>query len=292
MNDYTIKELQGGATVTGSIMIKTGRELGHKIDEYTPKGFNTYPNPAVTLNTYDLIILNNINSFKPELIEWIIENLKYIKYEHDYSFCQWRSAQCWRCKIKCTPADIFVKLYSNSLLNIFFSPLQLNIYKKFFGETMRDAVCIPAPMEREAWYPNKDIQQDAYLYAGVLMNHKGIHQILDFADSQKNKIFHFAGRVVDKKILDRIKEKYTYLGEIPYADMPKLLRKYKYFMINPQMPETFGLSVLEAMQSGCTIIKFAKSHEIGLESYNLSPGKMIERCFKAPDTFWKAIERK
>ncbi len=54
--------------------------------------------------------------------------------------------------------------------------------------------------------------------------------------------------------MKRINDKYHYLGEIPYEDMPKLLSKYKHFLINPQMPETFGLVVIEAMLSGCKII--------------------------------------
>ena len=156
------------------------------------------------------------------------------------------------------------------------------------------ATAIPAPMEEGKFYPDKNIQQDAYLFAGAIMTHKGIHQILDFADSQKGegKVFHFAGRAVNKSAMERIKKDYTYLGEVTYDEMPQLYRKYKSLLFNSQMPETFGLTILEAMASGCTIIKFSKTHEIGLESYRLSPGELMKRCFNAPDNFWKIIEKK
>lgn len=297
------EDFKGGANVSNSLMIKKGKELGYEIDEITPKDLveggkfaNMKLNWDLTmpsekrLETYDLIVLSNINTFKTEIIEWIIKNKKYVTLNHDYAYCRTRSAMC---KPKCVPAKIFVDLYANSLLNIFFSPLQLNIHKEVFGETMRDAICIPAPIEKDKWFPNKEIQQDAYLYAGVLATHKGVNQILDFADSQKGngKIFHFAGKIVNKEIIDRIKKDYTYLGEIPHDEMPNLLRKYKNFIINPIMPETFGLSIIEAMMSGCTIVKFSQTYKTGLESWNLSPTQLIERCSKSSTKFWNEIKR-
>lgn len=193
----------------------------------------------------------------------------------------------------CQPAEIFIKLFSNSLLNIFFSPLQLNIFKKAFGQTMRDAVCIPAPFEIEKWFPDFNIQQqDAYLYAGVIMHHKGLSQILDFADKLKKEgkgVFHFAGKAIDKKLFERIKKDHTYLGEIPHDEMPKLMRKYKHFVINPQMPESYGTVVLEAIASGCNVIKFEKSCEIGLESYEVPPDVLMKAGAEAPKEFWDKV---
>ena len=239
------------------------------------------------------MIVNNINLFKKEVIEWIIVNKKYIKYEHDYCYCQFRNG-CVNCKPKCEPAKIFVDLFSNSIKNIFFSPLQLDIYKKAFGMTMRDAICLPAPMEKDTFFPDNAIQQDAHLFAGALQTCKGINQILDYADSQKGtgKIFHFAGRAINKKILERIKKDYHYLGEIPHEDMPKLYRKYKYFIINPQIPESFCHTLLEALASGCTIIKFPKSMKTGLESYDVSPQELLTMCMEAPNKFWDIIEKR
>lgn len=302
LNDFTLEEFQGGANITNSIMIKKGRELGHEIRELTPKDFedrfvrtdevhgNVYEVNTLDLSYFDLVILNNINSFKPELINYIISTKKFIKYEHDYSFCQFRNVKCSTCKSKCTPAKIFFDIYSNSLLNIFLSPLHLKIHKQFFKETMRDAIYIPSPLEENKFVPDKNIiRKEAYLYAGVIMEHKGVRQIIDFADSQKNKIFHFAGKAINEKLIDRIKLKHTYLGEVPYSDMPNLLHKYSHFVINPQWDEPFGRNVVEAIVAGCSIIKFSKSFKTGMESYNLSPTQMIERCIKAPEVFWQKI---
>jgi len=288
INDFKVGELQGGNSVTSELFIKKGRKLGYNIEEISHKDFSNHD-----LEKFDFFILNNINMFQADDIWKIINEKEFMKLEHDYCFCQYRNGNCPGCKIKCEPADIFKELFANSKLNMFFSPLQLSIFKKFFGQTMRDAIVIPAPIERGKWYPDKIKQQkNSYLYAGALMSHKGIHQILDFADTlKKGEVFHFAGRAYDKKVLERIKKDYVYLGVIPHNEMPALLRKYENFVINPQMPESFGLSVIEAMMSGCNIIKFQKSHETGLESYGLSPGKMIDLCLEAPDNFWEEVKR-
>lgn len=305
LNDFKLKEFTGGCQITNSIMIKKGKGLGYEITEMVPTGTNTYIGRIPTaeeadnvdkafyelqikeLEKVDLVILNNINMFKPDIIKWIIKNKKYITYTHDYYFCKNRNAKC---KPKCVPAKIFQDIYSNSLLNIFLSPLHLNTHKKFFGEMMRDAIYIPSPLEEGKFSPDLVNQQDAYLYAGTIMNHKGVSQILDFADSQNGKIFHFAGKAVNKELMDRIKDKHLYLGEIPYDEMPKLMRKYKYFIINPQWSEPFGRSVIEAINAGCILTRFSQTWETGLESYNLSPESMIKKCINAPNVFWSKIK--
>jgi len=277
----------GGANVTNSIMIAKGRELGHEIDFITPT--EIAENNYEALKKYDFLILNNINLFGLEPISWIVKNCKYIKYEHDYCYCKFRKGNC---KPPCHPAKIFIELFSNSVLNVFFSPLQLNIFKKAFGQTMRDAICIPAPFEINKWFPDFNIQQqDAYLYAGVIMHHKGLNHIIDFADKLKaeGKVFHFAGKAIEKKLLERIEKNHTYLGEIPHDEMPKLMRKYKNFVINPQMPETFGTVVLEAIASGCNIIKFDSSSDIGLESYEMAPDMLMRAGSIAPTEFWHKV---
>jgi len=304
INDFKTGEITGGNNKTSSIIIEKGRSLGYEITEISPSDlFNKELEDQFTqedketlkkiLIGYDLLILNNINYFKTEVIDWIIHNTKYIKYEHDYCYCQFRNG-CVRCKPKCEPAKIFVDLFTYSLKNIFFSPMQLDIFKKAFGNMiLRDAIYLPAPMIENSFYPDKNIQQkNAYLFAGALQTAKGVHQILDYADIQKGtgKVFHFAGRVISKEIMERIKKSYHYLGEIDSDEMAKLYRKYEYFIFNPQLPESFCHTLLEALASGCKVIKFQKSMKTGLESYNLSPQDILKECYTAPDKFWKIID--
>lgn len=283
------ESFKGGANVSNNLFINKGRGLAHEITTFIPE--NLQKEDVGQLAYYDLIVLSNINSFELEVIQWVIDNKKYVTLTHDVNFCKTRNARCDKCKDKCQPAKIFRDMYQNADKNIFFSPLQIDIHRDFFGETMRDAICIPAPIEDNKFYPDKNIQQDAYLYAGTIMTHKGVHQILDFADSQKGtgKVFHFAGKAVNEELMARIKKDYTYLGEIPYEEMPQLYRKYKHFLFNSQMHESFCLTIIEALLSGCSIIKFRKTFKTGMESYNLNPNELIKMCIKAPETFWNEV---
>ncbi|MCP3684372.1 MAG: glycosyltransferase family 4 protein [bacterium] len=295
INDFKISEFVGGCNITSEAMIKAGRALGHRIVQYSASDFKDKEDKvAEMLSGYDLLVINNISMFPTDIIEWAIKNTNYICYCHDYAFCEYRSAQCEeKCKEKCTPGKIFRDLYANSKLNIFFSPLQFGIHKEFFGEMMRDAIVLPAPLEEGKFYPDKNIQQDAYLFAGIIATHKGIHQILDYADTLRKDgvVFQFAGKAVSKSAMERIEKDYLYLGEFAPEDMPKLYRKYKHFVINPQMPETFGLAVVEAILSGCNVIKFEKSHKTGMESYGWGFNEILKRCYESPTEFWKVIDK-
>ena len=287
LNDFTEKEFTGGCQITNSIMISEGRKKGYTITEITPKIAEDKG-----IEGYDLYILNNINYFKSEIIWDLIHKKKYVTYSHDYLFCEYRNAVCESCpKNPCKPNSIFVKLYSNSLLNIFLSPIHLKIHKQFFGNTMDDAIFIPSPLEKCGFYPNLNIQEDKYLYAGTLMTHKGLLEILDFADSQPDKEFHFAGKSIHKEVVERIKKSHTYLGEIPHEQMHELYRKYKHFVINPKWHEPFGRTIPEALSSGCNLVKFSGSKLTGFESYEKGMKTMIMMCEDAPNRFWKKIEK-
>jgi len=292
VNDYSLEEIQGGANITSQIWIEQGRKEGFEITELSAKQCENAKDKGLSLvQEYDLIILNNINAFPIPLIEHVVHKTKFMKVEHDYCFCKFRSAQCWRCKLKCDPGQLFQTLFANSLLNVFFSPQQLNIFKEFFGVTMRDAICIPAPLEPNTWGGPEVKKKEQYLFAGVLLQHKGVHQIIDYAEANPDKTFHFAGKAISKKIFDRIKDNnFKYLGEIKHDEMPKLIAKYKYFIVNPLMRESFGTSVIEAMASGCDIIKFAKSEKYGFESYGYSRKQMLNECLNSHLLFWKKVK--
>ena len=116
-------------------------------------------------------------------------------YMHDYLWCKNRRGQC---RPRCIPANIFQNMFSKSLLNIFLSPLQLGIYREAFKETMRDAIIIPSPLNKEFLYKKDNKKRKPYLCASVLQHHKGIDQIiiqtvetmgfLELAQEMKNDI--------------------------------------------------------------------------------------------------------
>jgi len=285
-NDYSIEQYVGGATITNQIMINEGRKRGHEIIVFTHDQDIKFEHE---LDKFNIIILNNINMFKEGVISFIIHNKKYVNYVHDYGFCQYRNLRCDSCNENCSPSPFFIKLFANSKLNIFLSPLHLENHKKFFGMTLRDAIFIPSPLEKGMFHPNKT-KKNEYLFVGVLMNHKGINQVLDYADSQKIKL-NIAGKKINKEVAERIDKYHNYLGEFKYEEMPKIYGNYSYMLTNPQWDEPFGRVYSEALASGCNIIKFQKSHKTGIESYNLPNEDMLDLCYSAPELFWDEVEK-
>lgn len=294
MNDLSLDH-SGGACISSLAMIRKGEELGHTIISTYPENIqeelDKNNGSFSILDEYDLIVLNNINLFKIEIIEHIIKHRKYIKYEHDYCYCAYRDGTCGIKHSLCVPAEIFVDLFTNSKLNIFFSPIQLQVFKKVFREVLRDAIVIPAPMEKGEFYKLENATEYDYLYAGVIAEHKGLNQILDFADQHPQWSFHFAGKPVDTKLMDRIKTKHTYLGDLPHSIMPHVYPKYKYFLFNSQMYESFGITLVEALLSGCNLAKFSGTWKSGMESYELPLDQMADKCYAAPSIFWKEVEK-
>jgi glycosyltransferase involved in cell wall biosynthesis len=300
MNDLDL-EKGGGAEKSSLAMVRAGELRGHEITLFSPQlcaelsGLTVMPLDNFNLSyfdKFDLIVLNNINMFPLSIIEHIINNKKYIKYEHDYCYCAYRNGTCGISHSLCIPAEVFVKMFSNSKLNIFFSPIQLQVFRKVFKEVLRDAIIIPAPIKEGMFYP-VDVPEGKidYLYAGVIAEHKGLSKILDFADEHPEWKFHFAGNPIDQKLMERIKDKHTYLGNIPHEQMPSLYQQYKHFLFNTQMHETFGITLVEAMLSGCGLAKFSGTWKSGMESYGLPINELAEKCYKAPDLFWKEVEK-
>ena len=47
---------------------------------------------------------------------------------------------------------------------------------------------------------------------------------------------------------------------------------------------------VEASASGCTLVKFQKTQETGVESFKIHPAQLIDQCIKAPERFWEAVK--
>ena len=90
--------------------------------------------------------------------------------------------------------------------------------------------------------------------------------------------------------LSQIKaEGHNYLGQKTYDEMPELYQKYQNLIINPLWPEPFGRFLAESTASGCNIMKFPKSHLTGFESYGLEAKEMLDKCYRAPASFWREV---
>jgi len=283
----------GGVEKTNEIMIDEGIKLGHKIDIILPSRLN-----KKNIKKYDLVILNSITRFKVEDIYWLIDNVPYIKYEHDAGFCMWKNPLCEEnCfktnRQKCTPY-FYRKIFAQSELNIFLSPLHLQGHKQFFWNELTDnkTIVIPSPLKKDKFKQDKTkIKRGHYLYLGAISPTKGVEEILvDFKD--KGKKLCFVGPANDVPLFNSIlRNGHTYLGELPYEKIPALLREYPNLLqYQTEINDPFCRTAIEGLASGCKLI-IKNKNRIGAFSYKVSKEKLLDMCYKAPKKFWTEVEK-
>ena len=262
--DDTKGAIVGGAETTVDTFIKKGREQKHNIQLLDPNTIN-----RGKLEEADLVILSSVTigikktQFKAEDIDWIVENKKFIKIEHDATFCKFRNPECLEsCSIrKCEPFW-FRKMYKNAEKVIFLSPLQLKYHLRFFWKELgskkyinsnaseiaeyesdwtkvwkdmkSDKVhCIPPCIKKGLMVPSEEARvKGTYCVVGAMYEGKGIRDILSQYESL-GKNLRFIGPGTDINLVGAISNAgHTVVPRVPYSEMPSVLQKYEYIIIS------------------------------------------------------------
>jgi len=301
--DFNKHQVQGGAEKTDELIINHGRSLGHQIDVVVPEGSAINPTaqpmkePNEILKRADLVVISNAFYHHIELVNWVVENKKFVKYEHDATFCMYRNPNCQlNCLSKgmklCNP-PFYHKLFSKAALTIFLSPLQRGMHLNWFKKDIKGKhATIPAPLARGQFSPNPDPEKQkngCYLYIGGIVPAKGIKQIVQDFQNHPEKVF-FAGPVYQLEHLRLIKDNgFNYLGEVPYDEVPALMQQYEFnLQYQTAYIEMHGRTIIEAMASGCKIVA-KDSSRIGALSWGLKAPELVEKCYEAPKLFWEEI---
>lgn len=294
ITDLTLNdEKHGGAEITESYMIEEGVKREHQIDIFTPI---TLTNADEVLYKYDLFIINNCVMFDKEQIRKIRDNFlkPFVTYNHDYNFCAFRNADCAlynNCDIcekdRNELFDFFSKAFKKAELNIFLSPLHLELTAAKCKNIINNSVVIPPPINLEKFKPNaKARKPGTYLYFGNIYKGKGIDQVLkDY--KHLGKKLHFAGQFWDPSFKMEILKDHTYIGEIPHNKIPEVLATYENFIRYTPLKESFGRSTVEAMACGCNIVS---KTQIGAESFGIPAEELLKKCSEAPKVFWNKVE--
>jgi glycosyltransferase involved in cell wall biosynthesis len=108
------------------------------------------------------------------------------------------------------------------------------------------------------FHPSKKLPpQFTVLYAGRLIDKKGIPQLLAAAKLLPKIKFIIVGNGPSQEQVSstaKIHPNITYLGPIPYSDLPNIYRQASILCIPSQYPEGFGRVVLESVASGLPVI--------------------------------------
>ena len=172
------------------------------------------------------------------------------------------------------------KSFENSLANIYLSPLHQKISSQILNICDVEKSVIVQPIINVAEFQNFNIERDIEnLFVGVISEAKGFHQMRE----------EFTGKelVLVGDVHPRVKLDFgTYLGKLPYGQIPTLMNRAKNFVFLPRWPEPQGRVVVEAALSGCRLIV---NENVGAISFpfDLSDPNNIKN---SELIFWKEIE--
>lgn len=329
LNDFRLKQGKedngvdlhgGGAEATIDLFMQEGKRRGHDIKILTPQTYN-----KEDIEKAELIILSNTKmslkrtQFHPADIDWIVENKKFIKLEHDATFCIFRNVQCDDlCEvIECSPFW-HRKMFRKSSMNVFLSPLQLNLHKKFFKKELSDdkTVCVPPCIKKSIFAPSPTaVIKGTYCVIGAIYGGKGIEDILDQYE-ELGKNLRFIGKISDPKLANKIVQAgHTIVPPVPYEDMPKIIQKYEYCIISRRikkqnnrgeylvredgsqifnyMNEAYSRIIMEAYNCGLKILIDKESKKrVGRYSYDLDDEEMSKMCDTSDASFFDELEKR
>jgi glycosyltransferase involved in cell wall biosynthesis len=238
------------------------REAPYEVKTFYPESFSRREVDGT------LIILNNTGLFKRSDLEWIVGTQTYIKYEHDYSFCKHRHATEHDCNVECAQTlNFYTKVFNNSILNIFLSPLHRDVYLKYMDLDLSKIHLQPSPIDVSR-FEYAGPKEDIYLAVGEDGWHKGT----DLIRKEFPGIKFIGGN-----------------NKIPYEQVPGHYKLAKYFVHKPRWIEPFGRAVAEAYCAHCELIV---NRNIGFLSYDWDyedRSFVKTRLKRAPKVFWKAV---
>jgi len=261
LHDFRLKEWLGGAQLTNEQMLSRAPIEVEMIypDVFDRRRIAGHP-----------LILSNTGLFKKDDLEWIIETQKYIKYERDYSFCKHRHATEHNCFGECANTLAFyAKMFQNSVLNVFLSPLHVGVYLKYMPLDKDKIYCQPSPIEIDKFQYEGEKEE---LYISV--SEDGWHKGSD---------------IVKKKFANR---NFVFIGgsnKIPYKELPYWYKRARYFVYKPRWIEPFGRTVAEAYCASCILLV---NDKIGFLSYNWDfrdRAFVLNQLTNSPNKFWRRV---
>ncbi|MDP9223362.1 MAG: glycosyltransferase [Actinomycetota bacterium] len=118
------------------------------------------------------------------------------------------------------------------------------------------------------------------LYVGTISEAKGYRNLVERFDTSR---LVFAGRhELNEPVVG------TYLGELPYRELPELYNRARIFAHLPQWYEPMGRTVIEAALCGCDVVT---NERVGVTSFPRREWIDPTVVRGNADRFWADVER-
>lgn len=256
--DHFYPKFIGGAEITDHILIRTGRELGHEVDELGRDS---------EYWRYDLLVVSNVHTFPKEAVFNLVSE-DFVFFLHDP-----------------TTHDFYPLLLERSRLNIFLSPLHRSWYEERFR--IGNSALIPSPIDVDRYCAGEK-RKNYCAYLGLIAKHKGHLNVVEYALSHPELEFHLFGKLdEDEHVYDL--PNLFYEGEVETGRTREILAEAEYYIHLPEWVEAFGRAVVEAYLSGCKLIT---NGNVGCMSYPWwgDPEKVREEVANSRYVFWREID--
>jgi hypothetical protein len=267
--------LRGGAEISNELVVKVGRECGFNIYLVTP---STVPSIMQKVFTdSDMIILNNIWGFSSEQM-WAIlkaiyqERIPYVKYEHDHR--------------ELDRPEFSRRLFQNSALNIFVSPIHLANHKERLGA---EGVCLPLAIDVEMFSPVASVERkkNTALITNT-RNFKTWQRLSKYV--QEHQEITFTVLTNEEPVVRGNNVKVTRM--VSHEQMPTIYTEYETLV---HLLDGWGAGERVIFEAALMGLKIVANDTVGHMSWNkdltdienLRPWLM-----QAPFDFWKEVEAK
>jgi hypothetical protein len=268
--------IRGGAEISNELVIKVGIDCGFSILVVTPKAASLRSD----LEGSDLAIFNNIWAFNPSQMKIIDEFVSrgmrpYVKYEHDHR--------------ELNRPEFSKKLFANSILNVFLSPIHLENYRQVLG---CGGICLPLAIDVDLFHliPSVERKADSALVCNV-RNFKSWKNLQAYVSDHPEIAFTVLSNGIAPVRGGNVKIS----PMVPYEKMPEVYSTHQYLV---HILDGWGANervIWEAALCGCQIVanKMVGALSWGNEGFNvnLTNGVVIREWLeKAPYLFWREID--
>ncbi|MEI8631929.1 hypothetical protein P4S72_07175 [Vibrio sp. PP-XX7] len=224
-------------------LLAYAKSIGYEVNITSIRPFQTnYQRDA------DLTILCDIfneptlsKKFDLNFIEKIIANDKYVHFDNSYvdtcdlSYLPCNGENQNKCKHKsifniksniqrrtvsrkCFQTNSLIqKIYTNSLVNIFVSPLHHAKVSKMLNIENRPYFILRPTVDTKKFYNKKQERDIEYIFSGAISEAKGVENLKKYFENTGKKLL-----MIGKNIYGEELEFAQYTGFIPYEEMPEL----------------------------------------------------------------------
>jgi len=295
IQDMDVWTHMGGAQQTDREIVKYGIRKGYDVDLITPGNF-----PAIHDMNYDLVIFSNCHVLMGVDYNrmWrVADRFPHIMWHHDY-FCKYRLFFPMEEKCKnCVYLPPWKKLYKESILNIFMSPLHRDAHLYVMPELAEHPYAlVPSAIDPSDYECNEpiDIKENQVCGVNVLYSFKGKSQVLNYAKENKQLSFVFAGgREGDEALPENCQHVGVKIGK----ELVRLYAESKYLIHLPMSPSPCDRTPVEFLIANPKG-RLITNRLVGILSYpnviknnKINRREIIRLVTTSAHEFWKAVEK-